>query len=83
MGRRRKSALSLRGYKNILKKQKRTEQEPTSNIGIDFNLLDFKSSSLDNSFYAREMRATLVEDGALSYEEEGFMQGYQEAEEEK
>lgn len=49
---------------------------------IEFNQYEFGNGNFqDNSFYAQEKRATLVEDGALSYEEEGFMKGYQEAEE--
>ncbi|MCH8004574.1 MAG: hypothetical protein IH934_08160 [Nanoarchaeota archaeon] len=32
----------------------------------------------EESFYSKRIRALLVEDGALSYEEEGFMEGYEE-----
>ena len=32
----------------------------------------------DESFYSKRIRALLVEEDALRYEEEGFMQGYEE-----
>jgi hypothetical protein len=39
-------------------------------------------SGLDESFYAKKKRAILVEEGAISYEEDGFMRGYEDGLEE-
>ena len=39
-------------------------------------------NSWDESFYAKKKRASLIEEGALSYEEDGFMKGYEEGIEE-
>jgi len=40
------------------------------------------SPSEERGFYSKEIREHLVESGALSNEEDGFMQGYEEALEE-
>ena len=34
---------------------------------------------MDHVFYSHDARMRLVEDGAMTNEEEGFMQGYDEA----
>ncbi len=36
----------------------------------------------DESFYTKKKRASLIEEGALSCEEDGFMKGYEEGIEE-
>ncbi|PIN75131.1 hypothetical protein COV17_04235 [Candidatus Woesearchaeota archaeon CG10_big_fil_rev_8_21_14_0_10_36_11] len=36
-----------------------------------------KSPSDDNSFYSKKKRELLVEEDALNYEEDGFMEGYE------
>ncbi len=38
-----------------------------------------RKDTLKRIFYSNEARMRLVEDGAMSYEEDGFMQGYDEA----
>jgi hypothetical protein len=38
-----------------------------------------RKSVLDRIFYSNEARTRLVEDDAMTYEEDGFMKGYDEA----
>jgi hypothetical protein len=38
-----------------------------------------RKNEFDHIFYSNKARMRLVEDGAMTYEEEGFMKGYDEA----